>query len=126
MNFDAIQPGLSGEVRLVTLAEKLLVPLLVKLTNLVPDSGIWVWDFRNARVTRLTSGQDVHQTPVWAADGRRVIFWSRIFSSALNTPSGLPHAARSSPSLAPWIWNRSTWSVRRRWRLASKSRMAPS
>ena len=31
-----------GEVRLVTLAEKLLVPLLVKLTNLVPDSGIWL------------------------------------------------------------------------------------
>ena len=31
-----------GEVRLVTLAEKLLVPLLVKLTNLVPGSGIWL------------------------------------------------------------------------------------
>jgi hypothetical protein len=31
-----------GEVRLVTLGEKLLVPLLVKLTNLVPDSGIWL------------------------------------------------------------------------------------
>ena len=29
-------------MRLVTLAEKLLVPLLVKLTNLVPDSGIWL------------------------------------------------------------------------------------
>jgi hypothetical protein len=31
-----------GEIRLVTLAEKLLVPLLVKLTNLVPGSGIWL------------------------------------------------------------------------------------
>ena len=31
-----------GEVRLVTLGEKLLVPLLVKLTNLVPGSGIWL------------------------------------------------------------------------------------
>ena len=31
-----------GEVRLVTLAEKLLLPLLVKLTNLVPGSGIWL------------------------------------------------------------------------------------
>ncbi len=31
-----------GEVRLVTLAEKLLVPLLIKLTNLVPGSGIWL------------------------------------------------------------------------------------
>jgi len=30
------------QVLLVTLAEKLLVPLLVKLTNLVPDSGIWL------------------------------------------------------------------------------------
>ncbi len=32
----------AGGVRLVTLAEKLLVPLLVKLTNLVPGSGIWL------------------------------------------------------------------------------------
>jgi hypothetical protein len=31
-----------GDVRLVTLGEKLLVPLLVKLTNLVPGSGIWL------------------------------------------------------------------------------------
>ena len=31
-----------GQVRLVTLAEKLLIPLLVKLTNLVPGSGIWL------------------------------------------------------------------------------------
>jgi hypothetical protein len=31
-----------NEVRLVTLAEKLLVPLLVKLTNLVPGGGIWL------------------------------------------------------------------------------------
>jgi hypothetical protein len=31
-----------GEVRLVTLGEKLLLPLLVKLTNLVPGSGIWL------------------------------------------------------------------------------------
>ncbi len=30
------------EVALVTLAEKIVVPLLVKLTNLVPDSGIWL------------------------------------------------------------------------------------
>jgi len=33
-------PG--GEVRLVTLGEKLLVPLLVKLTNFVPGGGIWL------------------------------------------------------------------------------------
>ncbi|MCG9894233.1 MAG: hypothetical protein MH204_02000 [Fimbriimonadaceae bacterium] len=32
----------SGEVRLVTLAEKLLVPALVKLSNLVPGGGIWL------------------------------------------------------------------------------------
>jgi hypothetical protein len=31
-----------GEVRLVSLCEKLLVPLLTKLTNLVPDGGIWL------------------------------------------------------------------------------------
>lgn len=32
----------AGEVRLVTLGEKLLVPLLVKLTNFVPGGGIWL------------------------------------------------------------------------------------
>ncbi len=31
-----------GEITLVTLAEKLLVPLLVKLSNLVPGGGIWL------------------------------------------------------------------------------------
>ena len=31
-----------GEVRLVNLCEKLLVPVLVKLTNLVPGGGIWL------------------------------------------------------------------------------------
>lgn len=31
-----------GDVRLFTLAEKLLIPLLVKLTNLVPGSGVWL------------------------------------------------------------------------------------
>jgi len=31
-----------GEVHLVTLAEKLLVPLLAKLTNLVPEGGVWM------------------------------------------------------------------------------------
>jgi hypothetical protein len=32
----------SGEVRLVSLGEKLLVPLLAKLSNLVPGGGIWL------------------------------------------------------------------------------------
>lgn len=32
----------AGEVRLVTLLEKLLVPPLVKLTNLVPGGGVWL------------------------------------------------------------------------------------
>ena len=32
----------AGEIRLVSLTEKLLVPLLVKLTNFVPDGGIWL------------------------------------------------------------------------------------
>jgi hypothetical protein len=31
-----------GSVRLVSLAEKLLVPVLVKLTNYVPDGGTWL------------------------------------------------------------------------------------
>jgi len=31
-----------GEVRLVSLGEKLLVPLLAKLTNLVPGGGVWL------------------------------------------------------------------------------------
>jgi len=32
----------NGDVRLFTLAEKLLVPLLAKLSNLVPEGGIWL------------------------------------------------------------------------------------
>ena len=32
----------AGDVRLVTLCEKLLVPLLVKLSNFVPGGGIWL------------------------------------------------------------------------------------
>jgi hypothetical protein len=32
----------NGEVLLVSLAEKLLVPLLVKLTNFIPDGGTWL------------------------------------------------------------------------------------
>ncbi len=32
----------NGDVLLVSLAEKLLVPLLVKLTNFVPDGGTWL------------------------------------------------------------------------------------
>jgi hypothetical protein len=35
-------PTLDGDVALVTLAEKLLVPLLAKLTNYVPGGGIWL------------------------------------------------------------------------------------
>jgi hypothetical protein len=34
--------GSDGQPRLYTLAEKLLVPALVKLTNLVPGGGIWL------------------------------------------------------------------------------------
>ncbi len=34
--------GRDGEIVLVSLAEKLLVPLLVKLSNLVPGGGIWL------------------------------------------------------------------------------------
>ncbi len=34
--------GDDGEVALVTLAEKLLVPVLVKLGNLIPGGGIWL------------------------------------------------------------------------------------
>ena len=35
-------PDATGEVRLVSLCEKLLVPLLAKLTNLVPGGGVWL------------------------------------------------------------------------------------
>lgn len=34
--------GADGEVLLVTLLEKLLVPVLVKLSNLVPGGGVWL------------------------------------------------------------------------------------
>jgi hypothetical protein len=35
-------PGADGQPLLVSLAEKLIVPALVKLTNLVPGGGIWL------------------------------------------------------------------------------------
>ncbi len=35
-------PGPAGEPHLATLAEKLLLPALAKLSNLVPDGGIWM------------------------------------------------------------------------------------
>jgi len=51
--------GLDGDLVRVTLAEKLLLPLLAKLVNLVPDGGIWMntqrpeWnDANNALVGR--------------------------------------------------------------------------
>jgi hypothetical protein len=51
-----------GNVRLVNLAEKLLVPLLVKLSNFIPEAGIWLntqrpeWnDANNALVGNGTS-----------------------------------------------------------------------
>ena len=52
-------PGTGGEVCHVTLAEKLLVPALVKISNFVPDGGVWLntqrpeWnDANNALVGR--------------------------------------------------------------------------
>lgn len=52
-------PGTDGEVCHVTLAEKLLVPALVKISNFVPDGGVWLntqrpeWnDANNALVGR--------------------------------------------------------------------------
>ena len=41
-NDGKLQPGKNGEVLLVSLAEKLLVPLLAKLGNFVPGGGIWL------------------------------------------------------------------------------------
>jgi len=41
-NDGKLHSGKQGEVLLVTLAEKLLVPLLAKLSNLVPEGGIWL------------------------------------------------------------------------------------
>ena len=32
----------NGEILLVTLSEKLLIPLLTKLSNLIPGGGIWL------------------------------------------------------------------------------------
>ncbi|XHR27264.1 MAG: hypothetical protein ACFUZC_15105 [Chthoniobacteraceae bacterium] len=41
-NDGKLQTVENGEVRLVTLAEKLLVPVLVKLSNFVPGGGVWL------------------------------------------------------------------------------------
>ena len=41
-NDGKLRRGKNGDVLLVSLAEKLLVPLLAKLSNFVPGGGIWL------------------------------------------------------------------------------------
>jgi hypothetical protein len=72
-----------GEVLLVSLAEKLLVPILVKLTNLVPDGGTWLntqrpeWNDAN----NALAGWGLSMVTV--AHARRYLrFLERLFASA--------------------------------------------
>jgi len=73
----------NGEVLLVSLAEKLLVPLLAKLSNLVPGGGIWLntqrpeWNDAN----NALAGWGLSIVTV-AYLRRYLTFLSRIFASA--------------------------------------------
>jgi hypothetical protein len=85
----------SGEVLLVTLAEKLLLPLLVKLTNFVPDGGAWLntqrpeWNDAN----NALAGWGLSMVTV--AHARRYLrFCQRIFAPA----DGLEPAESQAPS----------------------------
>ncbi len=40
-------------------------------------NDIWVWDFARATLTRVTTDPGLDRSPVWTADGRRLIFTSQ-------------------------------------------------
>ena len=83
-----------GDVLLVSLAEKLLVPLLVKLTNFVPDGGTWLntqrpeWnDANNALV-----GWGLSMVTVYHAR-RYLRFCEELFAGSENVELSEPVAA---------------------------------
>jgi hypothetical protein len=80
-------PGPDGQPRLFSLAEKLLVPVLVKLANLVPGAGIWLntqrpeWnDANNALVGWGCSLVTVHQLH------RHLALLARLFAAPGSWP----------------------------------------
>ena len=40
------------------------------------DNDLWIWDFAQKKLTALTFGPAIDQSPVWTPDGRRVLFAS--------------------------------------------------
>jgi hypothetical protein len=109
-----------GEVLLVSLAEKLLVPVLSKLSNLVADGGIWLNtqrpEWNDANNALVGSGLSVvtlahlrrylaHLSTLFAADeplsvSREVAIWLRRVSSALREHGGCLGAQRVTPKAA--------------------------
>jgi hypothetical protein len=73
----------NGDVQLVSLAEKLLVPLLVKLSNFVPDGGTWLntlrpeWNDAN----NALAGWGLSMVTV-ANAGRYLRFCERVFAGS--------------------------------------------
>ncbi|MEL6869175.1 MAG: hypothetical protein AAFO81_05190 [Pseudomonadota bacterium] len=87
----------AGNVRLVTLLEKLLVPLLSKLGNLVLDGGIWLntqrpeWnDANNALV-----GQGLSMVTLYYLR-RYVVFFGELAAT-------LPETIALSPEVGEWL-----------------------
>ena len=89
---------LDGEVLHVNLGEKLLVPVLAKLSNLVPEGGIWMNTMR-------PEWNDANNALV--GNGMSVVTASYLcshlgFCSALFAESGLDNIQISSP-VAEWL-----------------------
>jgi hypothetical protein len=79
-----------GEVRLVNLTEKLLVPVLAKLSNFIPEAGIWLntqrpeWnDANNALVGNGTSMVTLYYLR------RHLMFCRNLFDAQAGTTFGL-------------------------------------
>jgi hypothetical protein len=106
-----------GEVLLVSLAEKLLVPALSKLSNLVADGGIWLNtqrpEWNDANNALVGSGLSVvtlahlrrylaHLSGLFAADeplsvSGEVATWLRRVSAALREHTGYLGTPRATP-----------------------------
>ncbi|HVV00816.1 MAG TPA: hypothetical protein VHH88_05600 [Verrucomicrobiae bacterium] len=79
-----------GDVKLVGLAEKLLVPILTKLSNLVPEAGIWLNtqrpEWNDANNALVGNGASV-VTLCYLR--RHLVFCRRLFASAEAKPCAL-------------------------------------
>ena len=90
-------PGADGEVLHVTLAEKLLVPALAKLGNLVPGGGIWM-------NTQRPEWNDANNALVgYGLSVVTLAYLRRYLAFLADLLESGPAEARVSPEVATWL-----------------------